>query len=423
MPDALGWLPSLVVFGATAIALAAGIVGLRRLGARREARDARAVVAIETDAKARLVRADEAVRDAADEVRFAEAQFGPEAARALAGSVDRARGWLREAFLLQQRLDDAEPDTAAERRSWSERIASLCESAERAVAEASASVSSRRAAERGAAEDAPALRERADRLRARATDAASMLDRLATRFDASALAGAGGALRRAVHDLDSAHSALAEAERRLGERPGAPIADLLGRAEHALGRADAELASVEHVELDLARADDDASAEAARLDAELVDARRERDAAVDPDAASVLAAAIGELSPVLVGRGGRSVNPFADRDRLRAARDRLEVARAGARRADDRLAGARGALPGAIAIAESQIRVAGLALERARSFAGADARTRLAEAERQLGIARRESDPVAALDAARRAAARATDAEALAHFAALHRGG
>ena len=66
----LDWLPSLVVFGVTAIALAAGVVGFRRLGDRREARDADAVRALETSAKARLVRADEAVRDAEQEVRL-----------------------------------------------------------------------------------------------------------------------------------------------------------------------------------------------------------------------------------------------------------------------------------------------------------------------------------------------------------------
>ncbi|HEX6954372.1 MAG TPA: hypothetical protein VF156_05775, partial [Agromyces sp.] len=190
---------------------------------------------------------------------------------------------------------------------------------------------------------------------------------------------------------------------------------------HALALAEAELASVERVELDLADAAQQAGSEASSLDAELVAARRERDAATDPDAAAALAAAIGDLSPLLVGREARSGDPFAERDRLRAARDRLEVARSTVRRAEDRLNGARGALPGAIAIAESQIAVAAAAMERARAFAGADARTRLAEAERQLGIARREADPVAALDAARRAAARASDAEALAHYAALHR--
>ncbi|MFB9959895.1 hypothetical protein [Agromyces bracchium] len=421
MVDAADWLPSLVVFGAAALALAAGVFGFRRSGARREAREVGAARELETAAKARLVGADEAVRDAMQEIRFAEAQFGPETARELGETVERARGWLREAFLLQQRLDDAELAAAAQRRTWSARISSLCDSVERALADAEGVLSERRAAERGAADDIPALRERERRLVARSADAASALERLGTRFSAAALAGAQGSLARADHDLAAAASALDDAARRLAEAPGEPVAGLNGRAAHALQRAEGELDRVEHVELELARAADEAGREAADLDAELIAARGERDHASDPEAGAALAAAIGDLSPLLVGREHRADDPFAERDRLRAARDRLEAARATARREQDRLDGARGALPGAIAIAESQIRVAGEALERARAFAGADARTRLAEAERQLGIARRESDPVAALDAARRAAARASDAEALAHYAALHR--
>jgi hypothetical protein len=119
---------------------------------------------------------------------------------------------------------------------------------------------------------------------------------------------------------------------------------------------------------------------------------------------------------VLASRDDAAADPFADRDRVRAARDRLEVARASARNAQGRLDGARGALGGAIAIAESQARVARAAIERGGGRIGVDARTRLAEAERQLLVARQEADPVAALDAARRAAARASDAEALAAY-------
>jgi hypothetical protein len=421
MPDGLEWVPSLVVFGTTAIALVLGVVGFRRLGARREARDDDAAHALQTSAKSRLVHADEAVRDAELEVRYVEAQFGAAAARELAATVERARGWLREAFLLQQRLDDAEPVTAAERGSRSARIASLCDSVERAIADAASGLASRRAAERGAAADAPAQRELAARLAVRRADATASLERLGTRFSAAALAGAYGALTRADRDLAAADAALDEAEARLAGGGARPVADVLGRSAHALDRAEAELSAVEHVELDLAAAAHDAASEAAALDRELVDARRERDGATDPDAGSALAVAIGELSPLLVGREDRADDPFAERDRLRAGRDRLQAARATTRRAEERLDGARGALPGAIAIAESQIAVARAAMDRARAFVGADARTRLAEAERQLGIARREADPVVALDAARRAASRATDAEALAHFAALHR--
>jgi hypothetical protein len=49
---------------------------------------------------------------------------------------------------------------------------------------------------------------------------------------------------------------------------------------------------------------------------------------------------------------------------------------------------------------------------------GAAARTRLAEAERQLSVAEAEAEtePVTALDTARRAMTHATDADALARF-------
>jgi hypothetical protein len=417
----LEWVvPSLVGLGAAVLVLVGTVVGLRRVGVRRESIDRDSVRALETQAKARLVRADESVRDAEQEVRFVEAQFGPDAAREVAAVVGRARGWLREAFLLQQRLDDDGDVAAAQRRSWGTRITSLCDSIERALAEADEALARRRAAERTAAADLPALRERLRRLGVRRADAGDTLERLASRFDAAALAGAHGATARADRGLAAAQAALDEAVAHLDDA-GHPVAPQLERAWHAVDLTERELAAVERVELDLAAAAQDAATEAAALDAELVAARRERDAAADADAAVALAAAIGELSPLLVGREARAADPFAERDRLRSARDRLEVARAGVRRAESRLDGARGALPGAIAIAESQITAAHAAMERARAFAGADARTRLAEAERQLGIARRESDPVSALDAARRAAARASDAEALAHYAALHR--
>ena len=53
-----------------------------------------------------------------------------------------------------------------------------------------------------------------------------------------------------------------------------------------------------------------------------------------------------------------------------------------------------------------------------RAGVGADARTRLAEAQRQLMLAQNESDPVNALDIARRAQTDARDADALAKYSA-----
>ncbi|MCD2441608.1 hypothetical protein LQ757_04890 [Agromyces sp. SYSU K20354] len=414
MADGLWWLPSLLVFGAAAVVLGGAVVGLRRLGMRRERRDLEQGRAAEVAAKARIVQADDAVRDAEREVSFVEAQFGAASARELRATVDSARAWLREAFLLQQRLDDAEPDSAAERRTWTARIDDLCRSALAAIDEADAALAARRRAERGAGAELPALREEAARLERRRAEASQALDRLATRFDASALAGARSAASRAQAALAGAAEALDEADRRVdGNRPAA---DRLGVAGDQMARAARELGELEGFELELAAAQASANEEAAALGGELAAARQERDGAAAADAGARLGEAIGEVSAVVAARGEVAGDPFVDRDRLRAARDRLEVARAAARTAQNRLDGARGALGGAIAIAESQVRIARAAIDRGRGGVGADARTRLAEAERQLVIARQEPDPVAALDAARRATSRASDAEALAMF-------
>ncbi len=414
MADGLWWLPSLLVFGAAAVVLGGAIAGFRRLGMRRERRDLEQGRTAEVQAKARIVRADDAVRDAEREVAFVEAQFGAASARELRATVEGARGRLREAFLLQQRLDDAEPDSAAERRNWTARIDDLCRSALAAIDEADTSLTARRRAERSAGTELPALREEAARLARRRAEATQTLDRLATRFDASALVTARSAAARAEAALAGAAEALDEAERRVdGSRPAA---DRLGVAGDRVAQAERDLGELEGFELELAAAQEAASEEARALEGELAAARHERDGADDADAGTRLGEAIGEVSAVVAARVEVAGDPFVDRDRLRAARDRLEVARASARTAQNRLDGARGALGGAIAIAESQLRVARAAIDRGRGGVGADARTRLAEAERQLVIARQEPDPVAALDAARRATSRASDAEALAIF-------
>ena len=95
----------------------------------------------------------------------------------------------------------------------------------------------------------------------------------------------------------------------------------------------------------------------------------------------------------------------------------LDTALASARNQEQRLSHARTALTGALLGAHSQIDEARRAMSGGR--AGVDARTRLAEAERQLMLAESEADPVEALDAARRATTAARDADALARYAAM----
>ncbi|MGX5697665.1 hypothetical protein ACWKWP_15820 [Agromyces soli] len=454
MADGLWWLPSLLVFSAAGAVLVIAVLAARRLGRRRELADLDASRAIEVRAKGLIVETDERLRDARAEVAYAEAQFGVEASAPLRDAVARAEQRLREAFVLQQRLDDAEPDTAAERRSWSGRIAELCTSAIAGLEAAEQALGARRSAERGAGATLAELADAAARLGRRRADASAALDRLATRYPATALVGGRAALERVDAALAIAAAAIGGGSR-APERPdgasgaaspgatapasgtaGPGDAERVSRAQAALERATSDLDGLDRIESELADAERAATDGAASLEAELSAARRERDALADADAAGRLARVIGELSAASAGipdrargipdrargEGGREpVDPFARLDQVRAARDRLEAARAEARTSQSRLDGARAALGGAIAIAESQIGVARSLIERGRGAVGATARTRLAEAERQLVVARQEPDPVAALDAARRATARAADAEALAMWDAGQR--
>ena len=101
-------------------------------------------------------------------------------------------------------------------------------------------------------------------------------------------------------------------------------------------------------------------------------------------------------------------------DRIARLRDRLDLALGDARTAQQRLRGARTALPGTLAAARDAIAQAEASVAHAR--AGADARSRLVSAQRELAAARQAPDPVAALDAARRAMRDAEDAKALADY-------
>src|SRR5699024_5637960 len=104
--------------------------------------------------------------------------------------------------------------------------------------------------------------------------------------------------------------------------------------------------------------------------------------------------------------------PVTANERIARLRDRLDEALADMRTQQQRLRGARSALPGSLNAARS-------ALARAEAVvldAEVDARVRLDSARRELAFARQSHDPIEALDASRRARRDAEDAAVLARF-------
>jgi hypothetical protein len=133
-----------------------------------------------------------------------------------------------------------------------------------------------------------------------------------------------------------------------------------------------------------------------------------------PAEATRLAGEVREISAQLDAlQPGAGRRPTHAVDRIARLRDRLDLALGEARTAQQRLRGARTALPGTLAAARGVVAQAEASVVHSRS---ATARLRLLTAQRELAEARQAPDPVAALDAARRAMREAEDAKALADY-------
>ena len=402
------------------VLLVGGIVLLFRRRSGAQPSSASGLGALRTRANILLVRADEAVTAGEDELGFAVAQFGETRTSQFAASMADARAKLAEAFRLQQALDDSVPESAQKKREWTLQITALCEAAIATVAGQDRDFSRLR----GAEADSPAriadLRARIAAERADLAATAGTRERLLASYD-PALLGADDPVAAATAALDAAAESLDDAEARIAPSGVNTVGGLLEDAEGSLRRA----AGVQQAQRQLgARLDAAASALDSLVDSterDLAEARLQRDAAPDADTGAAIIGAVADVEKTRSAVGA-SRDPVAGLDALTTAVATLDTALASARNQTQRLEHARSALVGTLVSARSQIAALKSLVADGGRGVGAEARTRLAEAERQLMLAEAETDPVEALDVARRAVTHARDGEALAHYDAMQRG-
>jgi len=402
------------------VLLAGGIVLLFRRRSGAQPSSASGLGALRTRANILLVRADEAVTAGEDELGFAVAQFGETRTSQFAASMADARAKLAEAFRLQQALDDSVPESAQKKREWTLQITALCEAAIATVAGQDRDFSRLR----GAEADSPAriadLRARIAAERADLAATAGTRERLLASYD-PALLGADDPVAAATAALDAAAESVDDAEARIAPSGVNTVGGLLEDAEGSLRRA----AGVQQAQRQLgARLDAAASALDSLVDSterDLAEARLQRDAAPDADTGAAIIRAVADVEKTRSAVGA-SRDPVAGLDALTTAVAALDTALASARNQTQRLEHARSALVGTLVSARSQIAALKSLVADGGRGVGAEARTRLAEAERQLMLAEAETDPVEALDVARRAVTHARDGEALAHYDAMQRG-
>lgn len=369
-------------------------------------------------ANIQLVRADDAVRDAQDELDFAIAQFGPAKTGNFARALGDARQRVLEAFTLQQRLDDHVPDTGTQRREWTARIVHLCETAQAGLAAELRHFESLREREKNAPEQRATVGQLAVELHARTVATAETMQRLGERFSPAALSSVSDNLDRAAENLTAATACLAETDAALLEDSlDSRAIDGLRAAEEQLQRASHFYDAIDTLAAGLDRAADAVTTLLEATRDNLAEAKAERDSAADAAAGASIIAAISRLEQTVAQLDAS--DPVAALDALREANAGLDASLAGARNQKRRLEGAREALSGALVSAHSQLSATRDYISTRRGGVGSTARTRLAEAERLLTVAEAEADPVLALDTARSSASYARDADALARYDVL----
>ncbi len=414
---------ALVVVGAVVVALlGVGILLLFRNRDGAKPSGASGLPALKSRASLGLVRIDDQLSDADNELGFAVAQFGEQKTADFASAVQKSRAMATAAFKLKRELEDAFPESVTKQREMTLQIIALTEAAEQTLASQDRSFSELRSAEVNAGGSIAALAEQIAAASTRLSPAQKTLDRLAKSYRPTIAAEHEKAIEDARRNLDEAKSIAAAAAKALSPSGVNAVVGDVQTAERSARAATVLLDSIDDVAAKLDAAAETVASLVTSTRADLVEARAEREKAPDADTGEAIVDAIDRVEKVLSAVGGakKPSDPVESLDQLNVAIAELDTALASARNQTQRLAHARAALEGTLVSAVSQVAAVRGFITAGGSEVGAEARTRLNEAERELKVAQAEADPVDALDAARRAVTHARDADALARYDAIH---
>ncbi|MHC3461767.1 TPM domain-containing protein [Streptomyces flavovirens] len=376
------------------------------------------LAALDARAGADLVDTDDAVRTSEEELGFAVARYGEEAAAPFIEAVARAEAQLTAAFRLRQRLDDASPEDAAEHRRMLEEIVRRCSDADARLDAVAGDFDRLRALEETAPGAVAAAESTFQDLLGRVSTAETALGGMRERYAPSAYAPVAEAVEQAQDRLVFATSSLGQARRAVDGGGHAEAAVRLRAVEGALAQASTLVDGVERRAAELAEADAALPGALTGADTDLADARvllREGAARDVPRGGLRGRVARAEAALGAVRRGTRS-GPYDPIDALRRVGD-VDVAPAGARERGHGDRRARALLEQSLLTARSAVGAAADYVGTRRGAVGSQARTRLAEARRRCEAAREWSeanDPRAALGEARQADALAGQALGLA---------
>ncbi|MBF4561710.1 hypothetical protein ITJ43_06115 [Microbacterium sp. VKM Ac-2870] len=362
-------------------------------GARKQDRQQQAAEDAELGrrADAALVAIDERQRTTEDELTYAEIELGRDATSGLRDALEAVRRHLGEAFQLNQLNHDHIPDTVEELRTRNARIIQLCDWAQDLLDDRLQALAEPITRARRGPEIIAGIRDEVARGTQRLPRAEATVERVRTRYSPEAVrrveknaAEAAQLFAFATHGAD-----VSTARRESGQREQANLA--LETAIEAVRRATTLLDAVDAFEVEALRAE-------STLDAIVDDSRGDLVVARELAQVPAVGAAMTTLEKELLALtpAGGLPDPFGELTRLREANAALDAAVATARARIANPVPPESHVRHAIDDADRQLGVARSVISGHRGWIGADARTRLAEAERiRLDLGALAGQPIA----------------------------
>lgn len=398
--------PVLIIVAVIVLAIALLVVWSRRRRRKRheaevaaakrvDPTDPNALAAVPLDALDELSRSivvdvDNAVRTSSNELTLAEDEFGEQRTEPFAKAVENAKITLQQAFNVRQQLDDAVPETPAQRRDLLTRVVVAAARANRELDTQTQSFHQLRDLVINAPDRLDALTQKLVDVSARIDPAQQTLTQLHSEFAESALVSVARNVGAAKERLDFADQSISRA-RELVARPVAgeqsELVDCVRAAEAALQQASSMLDAVDSAASDIRRA-------VATLPAAIADTQQGINQAVAQltqgglsNTAELTAARDAAVKAVSAAQTEGSADPlgaFTQLTQADADLDRLLAGVAEERETAERLGRS---YDQALFTAQSRVRSVSDYVDTRRGSVGPEARTRLNEAVRQLEAA------------------------------------
>lgn len=363
-----------------------------------------------------IIEADDAIKSSEQELGFAEAQYGDAAVGNFTKALAEAKAHMTESFKLQQQLDDHIPDTEEQQRSWLGEIIRRSEAALGSLQEQKADFDSLRELEKNAPQALAAVSSGAQEADAKIASAEQSLTALRAKYADSALVQVADNITQAKERLAFVQNATSTAQEKLAAGEGSLAAVAVRASEESLHQTNVLLDAIAKVSSNLDEARNGLEAAVVETSQDLAQAKAMIQSGEHPELAGPVAGVEAALGQVKAEIQGGKIDPIATLQRVETAHQALDQSLTGIRNQQDQARRAQASLQQTIMSAQAQISATSDYITARRGGVGTEARTRLAESQRNLDYALSISrkDPVTALTYAQQAHALAAQAAQLA---------